>query len=221
MIVLAIDTSTRWAGVAVVIDSQGPVERVWRSNQNHGRELMPAVLDALRHAGAAVADVTHLAVALGPGGFSALRVGISTVIGLAMPRSLPAAGIPSFDIEAAPHWETATAASPLYALIPSGRGELAWASYVRPGLSLDRSLATAAVLAQAAPAARFCGEGAEEMKGLVEASRIISGPPPTRSPGVLARLAVRRFQAGEGGRAEELRPVYGRQPSVTNPALPA
>ena len=87
-LLLAVDTSTRFAGVGIDDGSGSVVCRSWRSEQNHGAELMPAIMAMLEESGRTPADITHLAVANGPGGFSALRVGIGVVFGLATPRDL-------------------------------------------------------------------------------------------------------------------------------------
>lgn len=218
MILLAIDTSTRWAGVSVLAGEGAPVERVWRSEQNHGVELMPALSAVLDAAGITAQLVTHIAVATGPGGFSALRVGISAAIGIALPRGLPVAAISTFDLEAAPHLQSATAAAPVIAVIPAGRGELAWARYEGSEGPVETGLSPAGALAAGSPAsARFCGEGVTGLAPGVEDSRMLGGPPPTRSPGMLALLARKRFEAGLTGDLNLVRPVYFRQPSITSP----
>ena len=81
---LAIDTSTRHAGVALAQDGQVISSRSWCSLANHTAELMPAVAEILDGQRLAAGDLTGIAVALGPGGFSALRVGISAAKGLAL-----------------------------------------------------------------------------------------------------------------------------------------
>jgi tRNA threonylcarbamoyladenosine biosynthesis protein TsaB len=193
-------------------------ERVWRSEQNHGVELMPAVSGALGVAGITAQEVTHIAVAIGPGGFSALRVGISAAIGIALPRGLPVVGITTFDLEAAPYLRLASSAAPVIVVIPAGRGELAWGRYEGPDGPVETGLSPAAALAAGWPApARFCGEGAADLSQVLDASRLLSGPPPTRSPGMLARLARKRFEAGLSGDLNSIRPVYFRQPSITRP----
>ncbi len=220
MILIAIDTSTRWAGVAAVAPGRPVVERVWRSEHNHSAELMPAVVDVLRAAGETPQTLTHVAVAVGPGGFSAVRVGISVAIGLSLPRALPVAGVPTWDIEAAPFWSQASVASPVYALVPAGRDELSWASYTAPGARSGVGLSTASLLAESAPAgASFCGEGASELAGIVEAGRILGPTPSVRSPTILARLATEMFTSGQAS-AGGLAPVYARLPSITTPNRP-
>ena len=86
MILAVIDTSTRFAGVGVMNDAGTRVTRAWRSDQNHGRELMPALVESLAELSLDPTDIPHVAVALGPGGFSAVRVGISAALGLVVAK---------------------------------------------------------------------------------------------------------------------------------------
>ena len=222
MILLAIDTSTRYAGVAVADCGGILAENTWHSRQNHGAELLPAAMALLEQAGRGIQDVTHLAVALGPGGFSALRVGIATVKGLALPRRLPVAGISTFDVEAAPHFGVD---APLYAVLPAGRDEVAWACYgdaVSPARERAESgiAAPENLLASAGERALFCGEGTPLLAPHTPAGALLSGPPPTRQPAVLARLALDRFAKGEADDPTALEPTYARAPSISTPRPP-
>jgi tRNA threonylcarbamoyladenosine biosynthesis protein TsaB len=218
MILVAVDTSTRWAGVGLQLDSGERSEMIWRSDQNHGRELMPAIVALMSRAKLRPPDITHLAAALGPGGFSAVRVGISAVIGLAMPRNLPVAGIPTHSIEALPFLELASSETPIVSLIPAGRNEVAWARFDQP----DSTTATATGLAapgklvgQLPPGTLFCGEAAETITDLVEAERILVDRAPTRSPIALLELATASFDGDDSASATVLKPIYARTPSIT------
>ncbi len=222
MIVLAVDTSTRYAAVAVADEESVLGETSWYSRQNHGAELLPAAIAALEECGLTMRDVTHLGIALGPGGFSALRVGMGTVKGIALPRGLPVAGISTFDVEAAPHFQTR---APLYAVVPAGRGEVAWAYYgdepddqrERKAKGLD---APEGLVALSSSGARFCGEGVELLAERVDSDAVLSGPPPTRSAGTLALLACARFARGEADDVNALEPAYARAPSISTPKSP-
>ena len=150
-LLLAVDTSTRFAGVGIDDGSGSVVCRSWRSEQNHGAELMPAIVAMLEELGRTPADITHLAVANGPGGFSALRVGIGVVFGLATPRDLPIAAISTHEIEVAPYVDRVGRSTALYSLLPAGRGEVAWARYV-DGNEVATGLAPPEKLAAACPA---------------------------------------------------------------------
>ena len=72
---LAIDTSTRNASVALADGAALVAGRSWRSAVNHTTELMPAMAQLLDSRGVRPAELDAVAVALGPGGFSALRTG--------------------------------------------------------------------------------------------------------------------------------------------------
>ena len=120
---LAIDTSSRYGGVALANGDGGIVDaHLWRSQFNHTAKLMPAVAATLQSHGLHVADLTGVAVALGPGPFSALRVGVSAAKGLAMAATLPIVGVDSLALEAAPHLVSGCIT---LAWLDAGRGEVA------------------------------------------------------------------------------------------------
>ena len=73
---LAIDTSTRYASVALVNEDRVVASHAWHSTNNHTAELMPAVVKILELGGLTAAVLDGVDVALGPGGLSALRVGL-------------------------------------------------------------------------------------------------------------------------------------------------
>ncbi len=219
-LLLAIDTSTRFAGVGLDDGSGAVATHVWRSGQNHGAELMPAIMALLEELGCGIGDLTGLAVARGPGGFSALRVGIGTVIGLATPRGLPVAEVSTHEIEAAPFMEMTTDGTPLFSLIPAGRGEVAWARFqygrlAGSGLSHPLDLA-----AGAAANSLFCGESAGSLTSEVERSRLVAGLPPTRDPKALLALGRMRLAVHQGGDAPSIQPDYVREPSISRPRPP-
>ncbi len=221
MNLIAIDTSTRWAGVGLQTASGEKSEMVWRSDQNHGRELMPAIAELTDRAGITPANLTHVAVALGPGGFSAVRVGISTALGLALPNDLPLIGVPTHQIEAHPYFDVASAASPLVSLLPAGRGELAWAKFESPDAEPEIGLATFdEFVAGLDEGAKLCGEGAELLAEQLPAEQILSGEPPTRSPLSMLEIATQRVESGDTTPLTELRPIYARPPSITMKKAP-
>lgn len=218
MILLAIDTSTRYAGVALDVGDGDVVELLWRSEQNHGMELMPAVIALLDRRNLSAKDITHIAVALGPGGFSAVRVGISAAIGLALPSRLPVVGISTHELEAEPHIDHANEETPLYTLLPAGRGQLAWARFVSGNQPVETGVASPdAFVQRIEPDAWVCGELAETLSGHVTPERILSGQPPTRSVVSLTRLARSRIAAGTDVDPAKLRPIYARPPSISEP----
>ena len=101
MKVLGIDTSTGFAGVGLSVEGEISTA-TWWSRHNHGREVMPAAMRMLDAAGIGACDLDAVAVALGPGGFSAVRVGIATGQGLVTPTDALLVGIPTHLIPSFP-----------------------------------------------------------------------------------------------------------------------
>ena len=99
---LCIDTSTRYASVAISSSGTILVNLSWYSQLNHSVELVPAIQDILSRTGVKISDLSAVFVARGPGGFSALRVGISFAKSLASARNLPIVSVPTLDIESQP-----------------------------------------------------------------------------------------------------------------------
>ena len=128
---LAIDTSSRCGGMALADTDGNVVEaRLWRTRVNHTAQLMPAVAAALQTHGLQVAHLTGVAVALGPGPFSALRVGVSAAKGLAMAAGLPIVGIDTLALEAGRHLQPDAIA---VAWLDAGRNEVAAAWFGSDG----------------------------------------------------------------------------------------
>ncbi len=220
---IAIDTSTRYASIALARQGQVVWEESWRSEQNHMVELMPAVEELLKKAHASVKDLTGIAVAQGPGHFSALRVGLSLAKGLAAGLGVPIVGVNTLLIEAFPYLSLGM---PVYALLDAGRGDVAWAPFFEgqepsqnPAL---RVTDLEALLRQATPPALLCGEGVSQwLEKLMEHRQagvlVATATPPTRRAGTLASLGARRLLQGQADDLATLQPIYLRGPSISAP----
>src|SRR5574340_1239185 len=121
MMLLAVDTSTAQVGLALYDGSQLTAEMLWQSRRHHTVELAPALVELFRRTGIKMTDVQVLGVALGPGSFTALRVGLAFVKGLALSRKLPVVGVPTLDILAAGQ-PLSKSKMPLAAVLQAGRG---------------------------------------------------------------------------------------------------
>jgi tRNA threonylcarbamoyl adenosine modification protein YeaZ len=231
LILAVIDTSTQFAGVGVMDDAGKRATHAWRSDQNHGRELMPALVKCLTELSLATAGITHVAVALGPGGFSAVRVGISVALGLVVARKLPVLGVPTHAIEVEPHRGSVSSRIPVYSLIPAGRQELSWMRHggTLDGADTDSQTGVSSadeLLGRLEPGALLCGEACDLVVGLVEESRFAGSVEPEfaghapfarRDPNALLDIAVAEFRKGTSTPYEELRPIYARPPSISRP----
>ena len=215
---LSIDTSTRYASVAISREGGAVVELTWRSDRNHSVELVPAIREVMRRAAVDMSDVKAVFVARGPGGFSALRVGMSTAKSLASALDIPLVSIASLDIEAHPFRRLGF---PVYALIDAGRDRLYVGSYDASGLDEPKYevLSHEELFASATEKTLFCGEGlravedalAQRFGGL---ALLANSSPPTRRAGVLASLGYARYQCGDADDPSTLQPLYLRSSQV-------
>jgi tRNA threonylcarbamoyladenosine biosynthesis protein TsaB len=157
--------------------------------------------------------VQAVGVALGPGSFTSLRVGLSLAKGLALSRQLPLIGIPTLDILAAAQ---PSSRLPLVVVIQAGRGRLAvgWYKNSKNGwqAKVPARVMTVETLADELKSPVIvCGElTADERQKLAEKAdvHLVSPAQSVRRPAVLAELAWARWQAGQVDDQAKLAPIY-------------
>jgi tRNA threonylcarbamoyladenosine biosynthesis protein TsaB len=188
-------------------------EYAWRSSQRHTVELAPAVADLLVRCDVKMENIHALGVALGPGSFTSLRVGLAFIKGLSFSRHIPVIGIPTLDILA-----NALPASklPLAVALQAGRGRFAlgWYKSSRNGWQAQgpaRVVPVEAIPDEVKSPSIVCGEFISEDRQKLAANKDIHLTPPSQSvrrPAVLAELAWKRWQAGDVDEEASLAPIY-------------
>ncbi len=211
---LALDTSSQNIGIALYDGAQTLNEAVWASANYHTVELAPAVEAALGRARMEVGDLEAIGVAIGPGSFTGLRIGLGFAKGLALARHIPIIGIPTLDILAAAQPVTEDT---LAAAMQVGRERLAvgWYKAV-DGLwkpKGDPEILTVKELSQRIrKPTQVCGELDEAGRRLLSRKRknvILASPALcVRRPAFLAELAWERWQAGKADDPAALSPHY-------------
>lgn len=211
-LLLAIDTSTEHAGVALY-DGERVREVTWDAGRNQSASLLVEVDRFLTLNRCTIRDVRAIAVAVGPGTFNGLRVGMAAAKGLGYAVGVPLIGVVTLDVVAYPH---AGARHPIRAFVVAGRSRAVFADYryrnsrwVRlsdlrnePLERLADGLAEKTVLAGELPADVAAGLGANPLAVV---------PPPAlraRRPSYLAEIAFGRWQSGDVDRLEALEPIY-------------
>lgn len=215
-LILAIDTSTEQASIALSEGSVPIAEWSWRVGRNHSTQVKPAVQWLMQLANTGVHDIDTLVVASGPGSFSGLRVGISLAKGLAMARDIPLVGISTLDVLA---FAASPGGGPVCACMEAGRGEVYVALYSgSPGewqrLSEYLVLPMPAAAQLAAKAALVVGSAADAVVAAIPAGRrpdVFNGPWQPRRASFLAELGRRFFDAGGSDQRFELEPLYLRR----------
>lgn len=97
MNILAIDTSSLVATVAVMNKEKLIGEYTINNPMTHSQKLMPMLNQLMNHLDMNMEDIDYIAVSRGPGSFTGIRIGIATVKGLAQPRNIPIIPISSLE----------------------------------------------------------------------------------------------------------------------------
>jgi tRNA threonylcarbamoyladenosine biosynthesis protein TsaB len=226
-VLLAIDTSTSWASVALFDGRAVLAELTWRSHRRSGDELFPMLERLLSVGDASLASVDRLAVATGPGSFTGIRVGVAAARGLARASGAQVVGVSTLDVLAFPHLPSQRG---VCALLPAGRDEWYAAFYEqRQGALTRRSDFLVGNLAEicrrVARETVFVGE----FDAAVETElRALLGmrahfPPASlrlRRAGYLAELGWNAIETRRAPQIDELEPIYVKQASVGRPVEP-
>src|SRR3990172_10860080 len=98
MKVLGIDTATSCSSIGLIDDHRVIAESLLDIPVTHSERLLTSVEQVLREGRCAPEDLDGWAISIGPGSFTGLRIGVSTVKGLAFATQKPVAGIPTLDL---------------------------------------------------------------------------------------------------------------------------
>lgn len=209
---LAVDSSTAQIGLALHDGAAVPGEMTWSTRQHHTTELAPALAELLTCCGLSIGQISALGVAIGPGSFTSLRVGLSFAKGLALARSLPLVGIPTLDIIAAAQ---PPAKQPLAVILQAGRGRIAlgWYHWSKGGWQARgtaRSSTVDQLVGEIRAPSLIAGELTRAERQLLTGGKCTLASPAhcIRRPSILAELAWQRLELGEVNDAASLAPLY-------------
>ena len=211
---LAIDTSNDYAGIAIRDERGLRGEASWHAGRQHTEQVLPQIDLLFRHLDLSPADVTVVAVATGPGSWSGLRAGMSLAKALATGRGLPLIGVPTLDALArSQHGRT----GPVVALIRLGRDRFGAAVYsTEPHVERTTEFLTvsATEALQMAPSALMIGD-LPEQSDLEAGSRRAAAVDHQRRAAWIAESAWERHQAGHYDNLVTLEPIYLASPVRT------
>ncbi len=210
MRVLAVETSSLAGGVALLDDERLVAEYLLDVSVTHAERLMAAVDRVFADARWTARELHGLAVAVGPGSFTGLRIAVSTVKGLALALDLPIAAVPTLDaMAAALPW----AALPVCPVLDARKGEVYASLYRWDGGAMRRdwdylALSPEALAARLTEPVIVAGDGAPAIRSPY--ARPV--PPPRRlpSPACVGMLGLERLRCGDTVAAAALTPLYLR-----------
>lgn len=216
MRVLGIDTATATASVGLVdADGRTIEERSRGAIRSHAVEILPMVQETLAAAGVQLGDLAAVAISIGPGSFTGVRVGLSIAKGLALAEGLPVVGVPTLEALVVAGGQRANV---LWPLLDARKGEVYAAAYRWRGAAVEcvreaMVISPAHLVDYVEPPCTFVGEGVgrygDELRrrfgnAVALASSVVS------SGAVVARLGALRWAQGKVDNTAELQPTYVR-----------
>ncbi|MGE0085985.1 MAG: tRNA (adenosine(37)-N6)-threonylcarbamoyltransferase complex dimerization subunit type 1 TsaB [Desulfococcaceae bacterium] len=218
MIILAVDTATDTCSVALAEGEHLLAEITGTRMQTHSRHLMGMIDSVFRLCDIGPRHADGFAVSSGPGSFTGLRIGISTIKGMAMAGGKPMSGILVTDVLAA---QVSLSPWPVCVLTDARKGEVYCARYhsvsgIMNKDSAEQVLSPESAISGIDETTLFVGNGAELYHDLIRENlgeRAIFAPRESSviRASVVARLAWSRFQKGERDDVAAFTPCYVRK----------
>ncbi len=212
MLVLALDTTTRWGSCAVVRDGQVLREETSDPDRAHASRLPGDLMQLLARTGLYLRDIDMFAVAIGPGSFTGLRIGIAAMQGLAFATGRPLIGVSAMDALAG-----LAGAGSVTTWVDAWRGEVFASSY-EDGVARDGPVVAhpRELLQAIASPTIFIGDGADTYRELITAQlgplARIYGTPHVPLAARIGTIALGRADQGEHPAPHAIRPIYVRRP---------
>jgi len=228
LLVLGLDTSTAAASVALVNEARLVAEVFFNTERYPSRQILSLISLLLKQTGVEFEEIEGIAVALGPGSFTGLRVGIAIAKALAHASGKPLAGVPTLDGLAL----NAAGTKGLICPVVVARREEVYTALYRwqegricrlTPYQVVTPASWAGYLASYNEPVYFLGDGVQPFKGSWESlkGRAFFLPPENSFPRAahIARLGRERLARGEGDDLFQLKPLYLRPPAAISKGL--
>lgn len=221
MYILGIETSTKTGSVAVMSEQGVIAQYSLNIEVTHSERLMSTVDRVLKDTGLTMQQFDGFAVAIGPGSFTGLRIGLATVKGLALATGKPIAPVPTLQALAR---NIPLAAHPICPMLDARKNEVYAALFTFDGSTLTQTMPETVVpLAQLAAfiADRtvFTGEASHlyrtELEGLL-GDRALFAPLSSILPSaaIVAEVGLKMIRNGRHSDPDSLTPLYIRRPEA-------
>lgn len=222
MKLLAIETSTMIGSIALISDQQLLVEYQIGIKTTYSDTLFSRIDHILQEVNTSIQEIDGYALALGPGSFTALRIGLSVVKGLALATEKPIVGIPTLDGLAQNVCFSNLLICPL---LNARKGEVYAAFYKREGdtalkkLTPDRALDPEMLLDEIQEEVIFLGDGSDFYSDLIISKlkeKYFFAPLHLKYPkaSAIAQLALQKFKDNEVMDSDCITPIYVRTPEA-------
>jgi tRNA threonylcarbamoyladenosine biosynthesis protein TsaB len=221
MYILGIETSTTTGSVAVVTEDRVIAQYSLNIEVTHSERLMATVDRVLKDTGLTIAEMDGYAVAIGPGSFTGLRIGLAAVKGLALVSGKPIAAVPTLKALA---WNLPYAAYPVCPMLDARKNEVYAAVYrFENNLLIDVMNEAAISLSRLSEwiseKTIFTGEASHLFRGDIEkifGDRALFAPRATILPSaaIVAEIGLDMIKSGKQADPDNLTPMYIRRPEA-------
>jgi tRNA threonylcarbamoyladenosine biosynthesis protein TsaB len=215
LIILAVHSTSAQLGVGVVSDDVVLAESILPPGREHLENLALMINDVIERSRVRLKDIDGFGVALGPGSFSGIRIGLATIKGMALALKKPVAGIPSLEIMA---WQALKEGESGAALIDARRSQIYLGMYKKSSSrlsSLNEPLLVSSIdlntyLEKVPNPLVLCGDSAVEslIKSISRAARTMIIVPSAAACGVLASQRLSRHEPED---LHSIVPIYIRR----------
>ena len=228
MRVLALETATDFAGFAIVAPGINHAPVVPGANRVKSEEIMTFIARTLKDVNLDLKDINLLAVGIGPGFYTGIRIGLSLMKGLAMAAQKPLVGIPTLDTIACNFSDSKDSKKKVVTLLNAYGGEVYGALYHPGGQAygaapkrcsnyfvghIENFLKRLSLVRKLSNRVIFAGTGLNIYQKEIEnilGHRAVFAPQELwiPQPGSLAKLAIERFKKGRLPHPDKILPLY-------------
>lgn len=211
---LSIEAASDEPGLALSRDGEILLSVTWQTQRNHSRELLPNIERLLSEARLDKRDLTAICVDIGPGGYAALRVGVSTAKALAHALGVPIVGVGRLELDA--RLVRADAGDRrVVAVHRAGRGDVAWGAHRGDAEEIAARMTKPDVLhAELRDGDIVTGDIDDELHARIRDVGAAVATPNAHRVTALARVGAGQLAAGRVDDPTALVPLYLRAPAI-------
>jgi len=221
MYILGIESSTKTGSIAIVYEKGVIAQYSLNIEVTHSERLMSTVDRVLKDTALTIADISGFAVAIGPGSFTGLRIGLATVKGLALATNKPVAAVPTLQALA---WNLSYSAYPICPLLDARKNEVYAAMYRFDGNTLvylmpEVVISLSKLADRISEKTLFTGEASYLFRDDIEkifGDRALFAPHSAILPSAatVAEIGLAMIKSGKQADPDGLTPMYLRRPEA-------
>jgi tRNA threonylcarbamoyladenosine biosynthesis protein TsaB len=213
MIVLGIETSTAVCSVGFANETGLSVERSLIESHIHSEKLLTLTQELCEDQRIALSKIDGIAISLGPGSFTGLRIGLSTAKGLCYALGKPLIGVPAFEAVAKAVFGSHPQCGRVVVCVDAKQGDYYFSAYEKTQDTFQAIVPVqigncSAALFAVTPKTVIVTDRMDVLKNDTQQAGVIENILPYCRGDVVAQIALKNLKEGEKNRPEDLEPMY-------------